>query len=144
MNYEHDVYIMSVFFSTFSNNWLYFTAPPSPPPLGWCWTPCLDQYESSRYTPQPRISNSLPVSPGGRNSGLASSRDSSSLPLYYSSYGRSTPQTLTLNPTTLAMLQQHNYIPYFRGTQLRLVFSLKPTNVTPCMETFGSALTTEH
>ncbi|KAB5555846.1 hypothetical protein PHYPO_G00038850 [Pangasianodon hypophthalmus] len=76
-----------------------------------------EQYESSRYTPQPGNSNSLPVYPGGRYSGQGSPRDSSSLPLYYTSGGRSTPQTLSLNPTTLNMLQQHNYIPYFRGSE---------------------------
>ncbi|MCI4384591.1 hypothetical protein PGIGA_G00040560 [Pangasianodon gigas] len=76
-----------------------------------------EQYESSRYTPHPGNSNSLPVYTGGRYSGQGSPRDSSSLPLYYTSGGRSTPQTLSLNPTTLNMLQQHNYIPYFRGSE---------------------------
>lgn len=59
-------------------------------------------------------------------------RDSSSLPVYYSGgaewsgggvagkysplpAGVSAGLSLHLNPTTLAMLQQHNYIPYFRG-----------------------------
>ncbi|XP_046709398.1 actin-binding LIM protein 2 isoform X3 [Silurus meridionalis] len=76
-----------------------------------------DQYKTPSYSPQPGNSNSLPVYPVGRYSGLCSPRDSSSLPLYYSSGGRNTPQTLSLNPTTLAMLQQHNYIPYFRGSE---------------------------
>ncbi|KAI4900292.1 hypothetical protein NFI96_010563 [Prochilodus magdalenae] len=76
-----------------------------------------EQYLSSRYTPQPGSSNSLPVYTAGRSGGHYSPRDSSSLP----SGGRNTPQlgsggvALPLNPTTLAMLQQHNYIPYFRG-----------------------------
>ncbi|XP_058262858.1 actin-binding LIM protein 2 isoform X3 [Hemibagrus wyckioides] len=76
-----------------------------------------EQYESPRFTPQPGNYNSLPVSGMGRYSGQGIPRDSSSLPLYYSSGGRNTPQTLSLNPTTLAMLQQHNYIPYFRGSE---------------------------
>lgn len=56
---------------------------------------------------------------------MGGARDSSSLPLYYSGAGKQGGQsgsgsgsggtTLPLNPTTLAMLQQHNYIPYFRG-----------------------------
>ncbi|XP_028813910.1 actin-binding LIM protein 2 isoform X5 [Denticeps clupeoides] len=51
------------------------------------------------------------------------SRDSPSLPLYYSGTPKLTGQSgtsgssLPLNPTTLAMLQQHNYIPYFRGSE---------------------------
>ncbi|MCJ8738830.1 hypothetical protein PDJAM_G00040330 [Pangasius djambal] len=85
-----------------------------------------EQYESSRYTPQPGNSNSLPVYTGGRYSGQGSPRDSSSLPLYYTSGGRSTPQTLSLNPTTLNMLQQHNYIPYFRGIETELKQETKP------------------
>ncbi|XP_053094363.1 actin-binding LIM protein 2 [Pangasianodon hypophthalmus] len=85
-----------------------------------------EQYESSRYTPQPGNSNSLPVYPGGRYSGQGSPRDSSSLPLYYTSGGRSTPQTLSLNPTTLNMLQQHNYIPYFRGIETEFKQETKP------------------
>ncbi|XP_036428226.1 actin-binding LIM protein 2 isoform X6 [Colossoma macropomum] len=78
-----------------------------------------EQYLSSRYTPQPGSSNSLPVYTAGRYGGHCSPRDSSSLP----SGGRNTPQAgsggvaLPLNPTTLAMLQQHNYIPYFRGSE---------------------------
>lgn len=61
-------------------------------------------------------------------------RNTSSPPMYYSggaegisgggSCGKYSPTpiggsaglSLHLNPTTLAMLQQHNYIPYFRGT----------------------------
>ncbi|XP_017339054.1 actin-binding LIM protein 2 isoform X2 [Ictalurus punctatus] len=73
-----------------------------------------EQYESSRYTLPPGNSNVLPA---GRYSGQGTPRDSSSLPLYCNSCGRSTPQSLSLNPTTLAMLQQHNYIPYFRGSE---------------------------
>ncbi|XP_060795171.1 actin-binding LIM protein 2 [Neoarius graeffei] len=76
-----------------------------------------EQYASSGYTPQPGNSNSLPVYTTGRYSGQGRPRDSSSLPLYYSSGVRSIPQNLSLNPTTLAMLQQHNYIPYFRGSE---------------------------
>ncbi|XP_053495277.1 actin-binding LIM protein 2 isoform X1 [Ictalurus furcatus] len=70
-----------------------------------------EQYESSRYTLQPGNSNHIGYS------GQGTPRDSSSLPLYCNSCGRSTPQSLSLNPTTLAMLQQHNYIPYFRGSE---------------------------
>ncbi|XP_062858923.1 actin-binding LIM protein 2 isoform X2 [Trichomycterus rosablanca] len=73
-----------------------------------------EQYLSSRYSPQPGNSNSLPVYAASRYGAHGSPRDSSSLPLYYSG-GRTTP--LTLNPTTLSLLQQHNYIPYFRGSE---------------------------
>ncbi|KAK3559839.1 hypothetical protein QTP86_021436 [Hemibagrus guttatus] len=76
-----------------------------------------EQYESLRFTPQPGNYNSLPVSVVGRYSGQGIPRDSSTLFSYYSSGGRNTPQTLSMNPTTLAMLQQHNYIPYFRGNE---------------------------
>ncbi|XP_047673378.1 actin-binding LIM protein 2 isoform X2 [Tachysurus fulvidraco] len=70
-----------------------------------------ERYETPRFTPQPGNSRV------GRYSGQGIPRDSSSLPLYCSSGGRNTPQTPFLNPTTLAMLQQHNYIPYFRGSE---------------------------
>ncbi|XP_060749910.1 actin-binding LIM protein 2 [Tachysurus vachellii] len=70
-----------------------------------------EQYETPRFTPQPGNARV------GRYSGQGIPRDSSSLPLYCSSGGRNTPQTPFLNPTTLAMLQQHNYIPYFRGSE---------------------------
>lgn len=64
-------------------------------------------------------------------------RDSSSLPMYHSGgaegsggvggSGKYSPTpaggnaslSYHLNPTTLAMLQQHNYIPYFRGIKAR-------------------------
>ncbi|XP_049320538.1 actin-binding LIM protein 2 [Astyanax mexicanus] len=78
-----------------------------------------DQYLSTRYAPQPGCSNSLPVYPAGRYGGHYSPRGSSPLP----SGGKITPQpggsgvALPLNPTTLAMLQQHNYVPYFRGIE---------------------------
>lgn len=70
---------------------------------------------------------------GAPKSPSTCARDSSSLPVYYSGgaegnggvggSGKYSPTpavgsaglTYHLNPTTLAMLQQHNYIPYFRG-----------------------------
>ncbi|TTA26184.1 Actin-binding LIM protein 2 [Bagarius yarrelli] len=76
-----------------------------------------DQYERTRLSPQPGNFNLLPSYSVGRYLGQGISRDSSSLPMYCSSGGRNTPQPLSLNPTTLAMLQQHNYIPYFRGSE---------------------------
>ncbi|XP_073723008.1 actin-binding LIM protein 2 isoform X4 [Misgurnus anguillicaudatus] len=83
-----------------------------------------------RYTPsrspqtysRPDYSNTLHVPTSGRSSALGIARDSSPLPSYSDS-GRNTPQpgcsgvALPLNPTTLALLQQHNYIPYFKGSE---------------------------
>ncbi|XP_076856050.1 actin-binding LIM protein 2 isoform X4 [Brachyhypopomus gauderio] len=80
------------------------------------------EHVSSRYTPQPGNSSSLPVYSAGRYDGRCSPRESHSLAQYHSS-GR-TPShagsggvALQLNPTTLALLQQHNYIPYFQGIE---------------------------
>ncbi|XP_061565453.1 actin-binding LIM protein 2 isoform X1 [Cololabis saira] len=74
----------------------------------------------SRYLP--------PNSPGRVKPAPARATDPSSLPVYYSSGAEGGPGqysptppgggaglSLQLNPTTLAMLQQHRYIPYFRG-----------------------------
>lgn len=90
----------------------------------------------SRYSSQGRDSSSLPLPPtvmGGSKSPSSWARDSSSLPMHYSGGaegsgvggggGKYSPTpasgsgglSLHLNPTTLAMLQQHNFIPYFRG-----------------------------
>ncbi|XP_073671719.1 actin-binding LIM protein 2 [Paramisgurnus dabryanus] len=83
-----------------------------------------------RYTPsrspqtysRPDYSHTLHVPTSGRSSALGIARDSSPLPSYSGS-GRNTPQpgcsgvALPLNPTTLALLQQHNYIPYFKGSE---------------------------
>lgn len=96
-----------------------------------------DASVGSRYTSQGRDSNSLPLPPivmGGIKYPSTLTRDSSSLPMHYSGGaegsvgvggggGKFSPTpgsgsgglSLHLNPTTLAMLQQHNFIPYFRG-----------------------------
>ncbi|XP_044039363.1 actin-binding LIM protein 2 isoform X2 [Siniperca chuatsi] len=90
-----------------------------------------------RYSSQARDSSSLPLSPtlmGAIKYHSTWARDSSSLPVYYSGgaegsggggsgkysptpAGGSAGLSFHLNPTTLAMLQQHNYIPYFRGSE---------------------------
>ncbi|XP_016085958.1 actin-binding LIM protein 2-like [Sinocyclocheilus grahami] len=81
-----------------------------------------EQYLSVKYTTHPENANLLAVPTSGRSSVHGSARGSSPLPLYSGS-GRNTPQAgsggvaLPLNPTTLALLQQHNYIPYFRGIE---------------------------
>ncbi|XP_063043147.1 actin-binding LIM protein 2 isoform X2 [Engraulis encrasicolus] len=80
-------------------------------------------------------SSSLPYYGAGRHTPTSptGARDPSFLPLYYSGQARQgghfgslttgggggggSGTTLPLNPTTLAMLQQHNYIPYFRGSE---------------------------
>ncbi|XP_021171512.2 actin-binding LIM protein 2 isoform X5 [Fundulus heteroclitus] len=88
-----------------------------------------------KYSSLPRDSSSLP-SPiphlGGVKSPATSARNTSSFPAHYcraegsssavglGKYspipaGGSASLSLQLNPTTLAMLQQHNYVPYFRG-----------------------------
>lgn len=96
-------------------------------------------YLGGRYSSQSRDSSSLPLPPnlmGGIKYPSTWARDSSSLPVYYSGgaewsggggsgkysptpAGGSAGLSLHLNPTTLAMLQQHNYIPYFRGIKAR-------------------------
>ncbi|XP_053198978.1 actin-binding LIM protein 2 [Scomber japonicus] len=98
-----------------------------------------DASVGSRYTSQGRDSNSLPLPPivmGGIKYPSTLTRDSSSLPMHYSGGaegsvgvggggGKFSPTpgsgsgglSLHLNPTTLAMLQQHNFIPYFRGSE---------------------------
>ncbi|XP_070405677.1 actin-binding LIM protein 2 isoform X1 [Nothobranchius furzeri] len=85
-----------------------------------------------RYTPSRSPQNySRAAHQGGAKCPSTSTRDPSSLPVYFSAgaegssggvgkyspipSGGSTSLTLQLNPTTLALLQQHNYIPYFRG-----------------------------
>ncbi|XP_028284537.1 actin-binding LIM protein 2 isoform X3 [Parambassis ranga] len=92
-----------------------------------------------RYSSHACDSSSLPLPPalaGGVKYPSTWARDSSSLPVYYSGgaegsgsagggsgkhsplpTGGSAGLSLHLNPTTLAMLQQHNYIPYFRGSE---------------------------
>ncbi|KAM7377634.1 hypothetical protein PAMA_014102 [Pampus argenteus] len=101
----------------------------------------------SRYSSQGRDSSSLLLPPalmGGIKYPSSEARDSSSLPMHCSvgaegsgvggSGGKYSPTpaggigglSLHLNPTTLAMLQQHNFIPYFRGFKQDLVPDLKP------------------
>lgn len=97
-------------------------------------------YLGGRYSSQARDSSSLPLPPnlmGGIKYPSTWARDSSSLPVYNSGGaegsgggggdkysptpgGGSAGLSLHLNPTTLAMLQQHNYIPYFRGIKSTL------------------------
>ncbi|KAM9335758.1 actin-binding LIM protein 2 [Symphorus nematophorus] len=101
--------------------------------------PGPEVYPGGRSSSQARDSNSLPLPPtlmGGIKYPSTSARDSSSLPMYYSGgaegsggvgggsgkysptpAGGSAGLSYHLNPTTLAMLQQHNYIPYFRGSE---------------------------
>ncbi|KAM7365994.1 hypothetical protein PAMP_015467 [Pampus punctatissimus] len=92
----------------------------------------------SRYSSQGRDSSSLPLPPalmGGIKYPSSGAGDSSSLPMHCSggaegsgvggSGGKYSPTpaggigglSLHLNPTTLAMLQQHNFIPFFRGSE---------------------------
>ncbi|KAK5848726.1 hypothetical protein PBY51_006318 [Eleginops maclovinus] len=92
-----------------------------------------------RPSSQARDSSSLPLPPslmGVIKYPSTWARDSPSLPVHSSagaevsgggsggsgklsptSEGGSTGLSYHLNPTTLAMLQQHNYIPYFRGSE---------------------------
>ncbi|MED6240437.1 hypothetical protein ATANTOWER_021142 [Ataeniobius toweri] len=78
------------------------------------------------------LSSPIPHLGGVQNPSMLT-RDTSSLPAYYSGradgsggavdigkYSPSQPSgsgnlSLQLNPTTLAMLQQHSYVPYFKG-----------------------------
>uniref|UniRef100_A0A1A8BLS2 Actin-binding LIM protein 2 n=1 Tax=Nothobranchius kadleci TaxID=1051664 RepID=A0A1A8BLS2_NOTKA len=87
-----------------------------------------------RYTPSRSPQNySRAAHQGGAKCPSTSTRDPSSLPVCFSAgaegssggvgkyspipSGGSTSLTLQLNPTTLALLQQHNYIPHFRGSE---------------------------
>ncbi|XP_058479602.1 actin-binding LIM protein 2 [Solea solea] len=91
---------------------------------------------AGRHVIQTRDPSSLPLPPtimGGIKYPSTWARDSSSLPVYYSGgaegsggvgggdkhsptpAGGGAGMSLHLNPTTLALLQQHNYIPYFKG-----------------------------
>ncbi|XP_076009045.1 actin-binding LIM protein 2 [Genypterus blacodes] len=93
----------------------------------------------SKHGSQAQEHNSLPLPPasvGGVKYPSTWARDSSSLPMNHSGVaegssgggdcsgkyspgplGSSGGLSLHLNPTTLAMLQQHNFIPYFRGSE---------------------------
>lgn len=113
------------------------------------WASCSDLYLSIKYTTQPENSHLLSVPTSGRSSAHGSARGSSPLPLYNSS-GRNTPQAaLPLNPTTLALLQQHNYIPYFRGTtalpaglcQYQSITYCTCLNLTVCLDLIGTRFT---
>ncbi|XP_043953080.1 actin-binding LIM protein 2 isoform X3 [Gambusia affinis] len=98
----------------------------------------------AKYSSLARDSSSLP-SPkpflGGVRNLSTLARDTSSLPAHFSDraegsggIGKYSPTPLSgsaslslqLNPTTLAMLQQHNYIPYFRGFKQDPVPGPKP------------------
>ncbi|XP_070786364.1 actin-binding LIM protein 2 [Enoplosus armatus] len=96
--------------------------------------PGPEVYLGGKHNSQARDSSCLPLPPtliGAVKYPSTWARDSSSLPVYYSGgaegsgggsgkysptpTGGSAGLSFHLNPTTLAMLQQHNYIPYFRG-----------------------------
>ncbi|XP_062417975.1 actin-binding LIM protein 2 isoform X3 [Pungitius pungitius] len=104
--------------------------------------PGSELYLGGRHSSQAHDSSSLPLPPtqmGGNKCPSTRARESTSLPGCYASgaegngvgggggggegIGKYSPTPVAggaglsfhLNPTTLAMLQQHNYIPYFRG-----------------------------
>ncbi|KAJ3585216.1 hypothetical protein NHX12_013937, partial [Muraenolepis orangiensis] len=64
-----------------------------------------EAYVNARYSGHASESNSLPLPPALKYPSSTMARGPSPIPGY----------SLQLNPTTLAMLQQHNYIPFFRG-----------------------------
>ncbi|XP_055358711.1 actin-binding LIM protein 2 isoform X9 [Betta splendens] len=129
-------------------------------------------YLGGRNSGQYRDCTSLPLPPnlmGASKQPSTWARDSSSLPVYCSGGaegvggvggkysptpgGGSAGLSLHLNPTTLALLQQHNYIPYFRGfkqdplpdpkARTSLHLSLRPPNgsesgrSTPSLSTYS-------
>ncbi|XP_045921904.1 actin-binding LIM protein 2 isoform X2 [Micropterus dolomieu] len=99
--------------------------------------PGPEVYLGSKHSSQGRDSSSLLLPPtlmGAIKYPSTWARDSSSLPVYDSGgaegsgggvsgkyspspAGGSAGLSFHLNPTTLAMLQQHNYVPYFRGSE---------------------------
>ncbi|XP_038587207.1 actin-binding LIM protein 2 isoform X2 [Micropterus salmoides] len=99
--------------------------------------PGPEVYLGGRHSSQGRDSSSLLLPPtlmGAIKYPSTWARDSSSLPVYDSGgaegcgggvsgkyspspAGGSAGLSFHLNPTTLAMLQQHNYVPYFRGSE---------------------------
>ncbi|XP_017285805.1 actin-binding LIM protein 2 isoform X3 [Kryptolebias marmoratus] len=102
-------------------------------------------YLGGKYNSLTRDSSSLhpPIShSGGAKYPSTWARDSSSHPVYYSheaegsggGIGKHSPTplgvsaglSLQLNPTTLALLQQHNYVPYFKGFKQDLPPDPKP------------------
>ncbi|KAM8900517.1 actin-binding LIM protein 2 isoform 6-T6 [Spinachia spinachia] len=105
--------------------------------------PGPELYLGGRHSSQPHDSSSLPLPPTqmGANKYLSTkARESSSVPGCYASgavgsgvgggggsagIGKYSPTpvagsaglSFNLNPTTLAMLQQHNYVPHFKGSE---------------------------
>ncbi|XP_031730142.1 actin-binding LIM protein 2-like isoform X2 [Anarrhichthys ocellatus] len=103
--------------------------------------PGPEVYLGGRHSSQAHDSSSLPLPPtlmGAIKYPSTWARESSSFPVYYAAgtegsggdgggggSGKYSPTpvggiaglSFHLNPTTLAMLQQHNYIPYFRGSE---------------------------
>uniref|UniRef100_A0A3Q3K4W3 Actin-binding LIM protein 2 n=1 Tax=Monopterus albus TaxID=43700 RepID=A0A3Q3K4W3_MONAL len=96
--------------------------------------PGSDVYLGGKHSQTHDSSSHLPPAlMGGIKYPSTWARDSSSFPVYCpgraeasgggggksspTPAGGSTGLSLHLNPTTLAMLQQHNYIPYFRGSE---------------------------
>ncbi|KAJ8390284.1 hypothetical protein AAFF_G00108530 [Aldrovandia affinis] len=81
-------------------------------------------YGGGRYAGNAGNSCSLPPHTSGKCSGAGSgwhAGNSASLPMYgggarYAAQAGNAG-SLSLNPSTLALLQQHNYIPYFRGSE---------------------------
>lgn len=103
-----------------------------------CLSAVCDLIGCSDSNSPARDSSTLPLPPalwGGTKYPSSWARDSSSLPMHLSggssSGGKYSPTpvggsggvSLHLNPTTLAMLQQHNFIPYFRGTRAQETLS---------------------
>ncbi|XP_059210192.1 actin-binding LIM protein 2 isoform X4 [Centropristis striata] len=94
--------------------------------------PGPEVYLGGRHSSQGHEPSSVPLPPppmGANKSPSTWAKDSSSLPVNYPAgaggsgkysptpVGGSAGLSFHLNPTTLAMLQQHNYIPYFRGSE---------------------------
>ncbi|KAM6949340.1 actin-binding LIM protein 2 isoform 2-T2 [Aplochiton taeniatus] len=115
--------------------------------------PGPEMSQGAKYSGQARDSSSLHLQPNlmaGVKYPSSWAKDTSSLPICYSpgggeggggggggGGGRYSPMppgghgglTLPLNPTTLAMLQQHNYVPYFRGLKQDPPPESKPTSL---------------
>ncbi|XP_018585772.2 actin-binding LIM protein 2 isoform X2 [Scleropages formosus] len=96
-----------------------------------------------RYTPSRSPQNYSRPEPWMGGGFAALPENSRSLPLYASGHsggsGRYPPEVVPQNPGTLLVLQQHNYIPYFKGYKQDPILENRPrTSLHLTLSTYGS------